>query len=185
MGILFLVLGLIIGSYCNVIIARYADDSYKNSKRSLCPKCKEIIAWYDNVPLVSYLLLKGKCRKCNERISIRYPFVETLNALIYLAIYFRLDLSIGLILICALSSLLMCITFIDIDHMVIPNRFVAIIFILGILRLFLTNELTISSALYGGLIGYGFFSNHCSTYRCNGRRRCKANGSCRFLAGFC
>src|SRR5271154_4161927 len=81
------VVGLSIGSFLNVVIARLPENLSIVSPRSRCPKCGAGIAWYDNLPLVSWILLLGKCRNCRTPISIRYPTVELLVGLLFLAVY--------------------------------------------------------------------------------------------------
>jgi prepilin signal peptidase PulO-like enzyme (type II secretory pathway) len=86
MNFLVIIFGLIIGSFLNCLIWRlFKDESLWG--RSYCPKCREKIAWYDNVPLLSYLLLKGKCRKCKNKISWQYPAVEFFTALLFFLSY--------------------------------------------------------------------------------------------------
>ena len=87
MNFLFLAIflaGLIIGSFLNVLIYRSSIDESALKGRSKCPKCHKLIAWYDNIPLLSYLILRGKCRKCTEKISIVYPLVELTTGVIFL-----------------------------------------------------------------------------------------------------
>src|SRR5215813_13955632 len=76
---LALVLGLVIGSFLNVVIIRLPQGGSIATPRSRCPNCKEPIHWYDNIPILSYLFLRGRCRRCKKRISARYPFIEALS----------------------------------------------------------------------------------------------------------
>ena len=87
--IMFFVIGAIFASFGNMLMYRLANDKpVFSDKRSYCPKCKHQIAWYDNIPLISYLVLRGKCRNCKEKISIRYFAVELYGGLSFLVIYF-------------------------------------------------------------------------------------------------
>lgn len=87
--IMFFVIGAIFASFGNMLMYRLANDKpVFSDKRSYCPKCKHQIAWYDNIPLISYLVLRGKCRNCKEKISIRYFVVELYGGLSFLVIYF-------------------------------------------------------------------------------------------------
>jgi leader peptidase (prepilin peptidase)/N-methyltransferase len=87
--LIFLVVGLAFGSFSNVVIYREENGIKLNSrKRSFCPNCRHELAWYDNIPLISYLALKGKCRYCHQPISKRYPLIESLGAFIFLSVYF-------------------------------------------------------------------------------------------------
>uniref|UniRef100_A0A7C5VNY2 Prepilin peptidase n=1 Tax=Fervidobacterium thailandense TaxID=1008305 RepID=A0A7C5VNY2_9BACT len=93
------ILGLVFGSFSNVLIYRPIAGLKLNEPRfSICPHCKTRIKWYDNIPLVSYVLLRGRCRNCGERISIRYPLVELLHGLLFLlnVIFFPLELAYAL-----------------------------------------------------------------------------------------
>src|SRR5512142_1913083 len=88
------VLGAVLGSFLNVCIHRWPLGQSVVRPRSHCPGCGNAIAWYDNVPLLSWLLLRGRCRHCRERISIQYPLVELATALIWLAAAWRFGLSV-------------------------------------------------------------------------------------------
>ncbi|ODN31131.1 prepilin peptidase [Fervidobacterium thailandense] len=93
------VLGLIFGSFSNVLIYRPVAGLRLNEPRfSICPHCKARIKWYDNIPLVSYILLRGRCRNCGERISLRYPLVELLHGVVFLlnVIFFPLEIAFAL-----------------------------------------------------------------------------------------
>src|SRR5262249_1510934 len=76
---LALVFGLVIGSFLNVVILRLPEGASISTPRSRCPHCKELIHWYDNIPVVSFLLLGGACRRCKSKISMRYPLIEALT----------------------------------------------------------------------------------------------------------
>ena len=81
-----LIFGLLIGSFLNVVIARLPHGESVVRPRSRCPSCAKPIAWHDNIPVLSYLLLRGRCRSCSQKISLRYPVVELLCALLFLAV---------------------------------------------------------------------------------------------------
>jgi leader peptidase (prepilin peptidase) / N-methyltransferase len=116
-----LLFGLIIGSFLNVCIARLPLDQSIVSPPSQCPRCQTPIRWYDNVPLVSFFALRGKCRKCGLPISWRYPLVELLNGLLYLWAFAAFGLSGEAVMVMVLCSALVVITFIDLDHQIIPD----------------------------------------------------------------
>ena len=87
---LIFIFGLCIGSFFNVLIFRWSKGlSIKNPIFSICPKCGKTIKWYHNIPLISYIFLKGKCAYCKEPISLIYPFVELLTAFLFVLIYFK------------------------------------------------------------------------------------------------
>jgi leader peptidase (prepilin peptidase)/N-methyltransferase len=113
--------GLIIGSFLNVCIVRLPREQSIVSPRSQCPRCRTLIRWYDNIPLASFIALRGKCRSCGLPISWRYPLVELLNGLLYLWAYDAFGLSGESGMVMALCSALLVITFIDLDHQIIPD----------------------------------------------------------------
>lgn len=136
MEILVLVFGLVIGSFLNVCIYRIPRKESVVTVPSHCPDCNTKLKPYDLIPVFSYLFLKGKCRYCSAKISIRYPLVESLNALLFLLCYLRFGLSIHLIPKLILCSVLLVISAIDIDTQEIPNGAVILIIILGIANVF-------------------------------------------------
>lgn len=121
LGLAFL-FGLIIGSFLNVVIHRMPIEQSIIKPRSYCPKCQHPIAWHDNIPVLSYLFLQGKCRHCNESISIRYLAVEVMTGLVSLQtfLYYR-SVSLYLAYFCLLLVPLLAIIFIDLKHRMIPN----------------------------------------------------------------
>ena len=119
--IVIAILGLVIGSFFNVCIYRIPNDKSIVFPGSFCPECGKNIAWYDNIPVMSYLLLKGKCRHCNKSISIRYPLVELFTTLTFVGLFIKFDVSYMFFLFFVLFSLLIIIFFIDLEHMIIPD----------------------------------------------------------------
>lgn len=115
------VFGLVIGSFLNVCIFRIPRELSIVNPPSACPNCKTPIKPWDNIPVISYLLLAGKCRKCGEKISFRYPFVELLNAAMYVAVLLTFGLGWHLPLLFAFVSTMIVITFIDLDFQIIPD----------------------------------------------------------------
>lgn len=118
---LLFVFGLVVGSFLNVCIHRLPRDRSIVSPPSACPSCGARLAWYDNVPVVSYLALRGRCRSCRKRISPRYPLVEIATALLFVALgrSFPNDWTIVLPLFYASSMLV--VTFTDLDLRIIPD----------------------------------------------------------------
>jgi len=119
--VIVLLFGLIIGSFLNVCIVRLPRGRSIVNPPSHCPRCRAGIKFYDNIPVVSYLLLRGKCRSCGEPISLRYPFVELLNGLLYVWIIHEFWFGGEAILLMAFCSSLIVITFIDFDFQIIPD----------------------------------------------------------------
>lgn len=102
--------------------------------RSHCMKCGYQLKWYDLVPLFSWLFLKGKCRKCKEKISVQYPLIEGLNGILYMLVFFKYGLSIESLLYCLLISALLALSVIDFRTYEIPIGFNIFIAILGLIR---------------------------------------------------
>lgn len=115
------VIGLLIGSFLNVCIYRMPRDESIVFPASKCPSCEKPIRAWDNVPVLSYLLLGGKCRSCKAPISMRYPMVEALNASLYVMVYLRFATGWHLPVLLAFVSSLIVITFIDLDFQIIPD----------------------------------------------------------------
>jgi leader peptidase (prepilin peptidase) / N-methyltransferase len=114
-------LGAIIGSFLNVVIHRLPRDESIIFPNSRCPSCSNVIAYYDNVPVLSYVLLRGQCRACQARISPRYPSVELLTALVYVAVVWRVGVTAALPFDLLFVSAMMALIFIDAEHMILPN----------------------------------------------------------------
>ncbi len=121
---IFIICGLIIGSFLNVAIYRIPRKISIIKPSSFCPHCNKKIAFYDNIPIISYIILKGKCRNCKSKISFIYPLVESLTALLFLANYIFFGLSIKTLLGVVLCCLLIVVSFIDINFGIIPNMIV-------------------------------------------------------------
>jgi leader peptidase (prepilin peptidase)/N-methyltransferase len=121
-AILAFLFGLLIGSFLNVCIYRWPRDLSVVRPRSHCPSCEKTIAWYDNVPLLSYGLLGGRCRYCRARIAIRYPVVEMLTALCFS--YFMWTFGPGLLglKMCVFASLLIALLFSDLEERILPDE---------------------------------------------------------------
>ncbi len=120
--IIVFVFGSIVGSFLNVCIQRMPKLESVVWPRSHCPKCKKRIAAYDNIPFISYILLKGRCRSCKEKISLRYPLVELLTALLMLALFNRFGLNYNFFLYMVMLWGLIIATFVDIPHRIIPDE---------------------------------------------------------------
>lgn len=114
------ILGACVGSFLNVCIYRLPKEKSIITPRSFCRQCNVPIKWYDNIPLLSYIFLKGKCRSCRERISFRYPFVEFITGLLFLVLYIKLGLSLSFAKFAFFFCLLIIISFIDIDYHALP-----------------------------------------------------------------
>lgn len=120
--IIIFIFGSIVGSFLNVCIQRMPKLESVVWPRSHCPKCKKRIPGYDNIPFISYILLKGRCRSCKEKISLRYPLVELLTALLMLALFNRFGLNYNFFLYMVMLWGLIIATFVDIPHRIIPDE---------------------------------------------------------------
>jgi leader peptidase (prepilin peptidase)/N-methyltransferase len=121
--------------------------------RSFCPQCKSAIKFYDNIPVFSYIWLRGRCRNCKASISLRYPLVELITGILAISILFLFGLTLeGLVYFIFISSLLV-ITFIDIDHKIIPDIITLPGIPIGLLASFVLPAMTFISSLVGLLVG--------------------------------
>lgn len=125
--------GLCIGSFLNVLIYRLPLNMNIASPPSHCPGCKQRIKWYDNIPLLSFILLRGKCRHCKTKIPARYFIVELVNIVLWISILLIFDLSVYTGLYLLLSSILLAIIFIDFEHQIIPDSLNIAIAVLGVI----------------------------------------------------
>ena len=160
MDILFIIiLGGLWGSFANVCIVRLPKDKGVVAGRSSCPKCKKEILWYDNIPIISFFLLQGKCRKCKKKISFQYVVVELLSIISFLSIYYLYGLSLTTLLLIILSLAFIIIFFIDLKHFIIPDIITYPMMVLGFLKSFDPNLNEIFPnyifSLIGGIFGYG------------------------------
>lgn len=115
------VFGLIIGSFLNVVILRLPQGMSISIPRSHCPQCKRLIPWYDNVPILSYMILRGHCRRCGKNISLRYPLIEALTGVVSLLLYLKYGLGVEWAIFLAFSAALIVLAFIDLDHRILPD----------------------------------------------------------------
>jgi leader peptidase (prepilin peptidase)/N-methyltransferase len=154
-GLVFM-FGMCIGSFLNVCIYRLPSSmSILKPSRSFCPQCKSAIKFYDNIPVFSYIWLKGRCRNCKSSISLRYPLVELITGILAISILFLFGLTLeGLVYFIFISSLLV-ITFIDIDHKIIPDIITLPGIPIGLLTSFVLPAMTFMSSLVGLLVGGG------------------------------
>ena len=154
-----IILGGLWGSFANVCIYRLPLNKGVVSGRSYCPKCKKQITWKDNIPIISYFLLKGKCRKCKKPISSQYALVEFLSILFFVIIYFFYGITLTTLLLMILSLSFIIIFFIDLKHFIIPNEITFSMMALGFIKSFDPNLNSMFpnyiNSLIGGLLGYG------------------------------
>ncbi len=149
-------LGLLLGSFANVIIYRLPQGKSIVSPRSACPQCGKPVSWYDNIPVLSWLILRGKCRHCCKAISIRYPLVELLMGFLFFAVAYRFGMTWTTLEYLILMFGLVTVSFIDMDHMILPDSFTLSGVVIGLVGAALSPEREFMSALYGVLLGGGF-----------------------------
>ncbi len=155
-GFLFLLFGLLLGSFANLLIYRLPLEKPWAWDRSRCSKCQNTIAWYDNIPVLSWFILRGKCRKCGESYSFRYVVVELLTGFLFALAYWYYGISWSLLEALIFSWMLVVCSFIDFDHMILPDEFTLSGIVIGLLGAALNPDREFMEALIGVLIGGGF-----------------------------
>ncbi len=147
-------LGAVIGSFLNVVIWRMPHGiSVRRPRRSFCPHCENPIRWHDNVPVLSYIVLGGRCRDCGARISIRYPVVEALTGAFFAAVYLAQGARLGtdpgqLAVMMLLGALLIVASAVDVDWLIIPDEVSFFGILGGLMAGFLLPRLHVGSASY-------------------------------------
>jgi leader peptidase (prepilin peptidase)/N-methyltransferase len=121
-AILAFVFGLLIGSFLNVCIHRWPRGRSVIRPRSHCVRCRKMIAWYDNIPLVSYIVLGGRCRYCKRKISIRYPLVELLTGLLFFYLVLTQGANLAAVKICVFAAIMVALTFSDLEKRILPDE---------------------------------------------------------------
>jgi leader peptidase (prepilin peptidase)/N-methyltransferase len=149
--------GLCVGSFLNVVIARVPAGRSISHPASACPQCGAAIAWYDNLPVLSYLLLGARCRSCRDPISWRYPVVEIMGAVLFALAYLRFGPGFRLAAALVLVSSLIAITGIDLDHQIIPDVLSLPGVALGFIASFSPGAIGWKESASGALVGGGVF----------------------------
>ena len=156
--IFVIILGGLWGSFANVCIYRLPMDKGVVSGRSFCPKCKKLITWKDNIPIISFLFLNGKCRNCKKKISSQYLLIELITIVHFLVIYYLFGITITTSLFLILGLSFIIIFFIDLKHYIIPNILTFSLMIIGFIKSFDPNLNPIFpnfiNSLIGGIFGY-------------------------------
>ena len=153
--LIILIFGACIGSFLNVCIYRIPENRSIVSPGSTCPNCNNKIPFYYNIPVLSYIFLMGRCKFCKQTISIRYPLIEALTSVFALLLFYKFGLTPAFVYWFVFISVLITISFIDIDHQIIPD----IISLPGILifasSFYFLPGMTIKNVILGILIGGG------------------------------
>ena len=137
-------LGLVMGSALNCLSYRIAKGEKWSGGRSPCASCGHELKVFDLIPLFSYIFLRGKCRYCGKRISSRYVIAEVSLAVIYVSLLWRFDLSLETLFLAVLCSCLFCLTLVDLDIQIIPDRFLSIAAVSRLVYLVITHGFTVS-----------------------------------------
>jgi leader peptidase (prepilin peptidase)/N-methyltransferase len=182
LNIFSFVFGAVVGSFLNVCIYRIPAGSSVATPSSHCPRCKSPIRFYDNIPIFSYLVLGGRCRACNEKIPFIYPAVEALTALISLSLFLKYGPSLQYLITFLFTSALIVITFIDLEHQIIPD----VISLPGIplfaIAAVLVMDITVVESLIGVLIGGGVLFAIAFGYELITKREGMGGGDIKLLA---
>jgi leader peptidase (prepilin peptidase) / N-methyltransferase len=121
LGFYAFAIGAIVGSFLNVVIHRYPREESIVFPGSHCPHCNAAIRWYDNIPILSFAVLRGRCRACGAGIAWRYPLVELSNALFYLALFLRTGPTVAFVIVAAIISMTIVLIYIDADIQMLPD----------------------------------------------------------------
>jgi leader peptidase (prepilin peptidase) / N-methyltransferase len=151
------IMGNIVGSFLNVCIYRIPRGESVVSPPSHCPQCGYKIKWYDNIPLISYfVLLRGKCRKCKNKIPLRYPLVEILTGIIWVIVFAKFGFTIETLKIFMFASVLIVLSYIDINEYILPDRLTFFLVVSGIVLFFIGKNSLESSFLGAAACAFPF-----------------------------
>ena len=186
---LIFLIGSIFGSFSNVLIYRLPN----NKKgillgRSGCPKCKSKISWYDNIPLVSYLLLQGKCRKCKREINFQYFVIEFLSGITFVLIFTFYQNFYDIFLLIIIYLILLNILFIDLKYFIIPDTLNILLAIIGLVKNFIPITIaqfqtTLQNSVIGGLVGFFLIYSIIFLYRYFKNREGMGLGDAKLMIG--
>ena len=154
--IFILLFGLAWGSFLNVVIFRLPLGMSLLSPPSSCPQCKKRIKFYDNIPVFSYIFLRGKCRFCGTKIPVSYVLVEILTPLSFLLIYQKHSLSLFFFTACLFASAMIVLGFIDFYHQILPDEITLPGLVLALIYAPFRSDLNLTQALIGAIVGAGF-----------------------------
>jgi leader peptidase (prepilin peptidase)/N-methyltransferase len=174
--------GAAVGSFLNVLIFRIPEGQSIVLPSSHCPKCGHAIRVHDNIPIISYLILRGKCRDCHEKISLQYPIVEAITAVMSLLLFLKFGLSFKYLFSFIFTCALIVITFIDLRHQIIPDVIslpgIPVFFLLAVFFM----DVPIWEALLGILIGGGSLFAIAFLYEIITKREGMGGGDIKLLA---
>src|SRR5438874_4651416 len=122
-SVLALLFGLLIGSFLNVCIHRWPRGRSVVKPRSHCVRCRKVLSWYENIPVFSYIALRGRCRHCGKHISIRYPIVELMTGLLFFFFVWTLGPTSAALKMCVFTAMLVALIFCDLEKRLLPDEF--------------------------------------------------------------
>jgi leader peptidase (prepilin peptidase) / N-methyltransferase len=154
-GLYVFFVGLCVGSFLNVCIFRLPAGRSIARPRSACLSCGNSIRWYDNIPIISYIILRGRCRGCGTLISLRYPVVELLTGLFALSVWMHFGLHTHALIYFVFITALLAVTFIDLDHRIIPDIISLPGIPIGFAASFFLPQLSWMESFTGILVGGG------------------------------
>lgn len=149
------IFGAVVGSFLNVCICRLPKKESVVFPPSHCPNCDYVIPFYDNIPILSYLVLAGRCRSCKGRISPQYPLVELINALLTLFLFMKFGPSLAFLVLFLFCSAMVVVTFIDLEHQIIPDVISLSGIVAGFIFSFFIPQLGWLNSLIGIAVGGG------------------------------
>jgi len=182
LSVVSIIFGALIGSFLNVCIIRLPRAESIITPGSHCPHCKKPIKFYDNIPLISYILLKGKCRHCNGPISIQYPLIEGITALGSLSLFMKFGPSLNFFIYFAFVAALIVITVIDLYHQIIPDVISLPGIGAGLLASLVLPQFTFFDSLIGALLGGGSLFLVATLYQWLFKREGMGGGDVKLLA---
>jgi len=177
------VFGAVVGSFLNVVILRLpAEGESIVFPASRCPKCQQTISWYDNIPIISFIVLNKRCRHCGEPISWQYPLIELIMALLALALVFKFSLTIALPIYFVFTASLLAVIVIDFYHKIIPDSISLPGIVIGFACSFINPVVTWQQSGLGLLIGGGVLYALAAGYYLFTKREGMGGGDIKLLA---
>ena len=180
--VISIIFGALVGSFLNVCICRLPEEESIIWPGSHCPHCKKPIRFYDNLPLISYFLLRGKCRYCKKTISLQYPLIEGITALSSLFLFMKFGPSLSYLFYFAFVAALTVMTVIDLYHQIIPDVISLPGIGVGLLASLLIPQLTFLNSLIGILLGGGSLFLVATLYQWLFKREGMGGGDVKLLA---
>jgi leader peptidase (prepilin peptidase)/N-methyltransferase len=176
------VLGAVVGSFLNVCIYRIPAGGSVVFPASHCPSCSTPLRCYHNIPIVSFILLRGRCSFCSVKISCRYPLIELLNGALFVLIYYYFSLTLASSVFFLFVSSLVVVTFIDLDHQIVPDVISLPGIVVGFICSFFLPWLTWQESLFGILLGGGSLFAVAASYELLTKKEGMGGGDIKLLA---